>query len=169
RSLKRFDVRSPIQRKQRSEHASIRIGRNDRQCSIVSSGFLGVAMLRPVSQSELLENEEVARVQLKSALQVARCLCPMAFATIDEACVTEYVGAVGQRLSGNSNLAAGPSIIAKTVVVIVGQGKVNFTRIRLEAPSGFQGGVGQVKTGCSVVMAPKVGNAMYSGQQTPSL
>src|SRR5205823_8571154 len=115
------------QRNQRPKYASIRIGRHDRECSIVDSGFGAVTQLRLVSQSEVLENEEVARVQLKGAFYVARCLFPMAFATIDEARVTEYVGVVGQCSSRDSHLAAGPSVIAKTVVVIVSQGKVNFT------------------------------------------
>src|SRR5438132_8737102 len=126
-------------------------------------------MLPPVSQSELLESEKVARVQLKRALQVARCLLPMAFAAVDHAGVSEYISVVGQCAPGDNELAASPAVIAESVVVINGQGEVGFARIRLKAQSGLRGRISQTETGRGVAVAPKVGSAMYSGQQTPSL
>src|SRR5206468_12013910 len=110
-----------------------------------------------------------ARVQFKGALHVARCSFPLAVATIDESSVQKDVGIIKQSAFGNSQLVAGPPVIAKTVVIIVGQGKVNFTRIRLKVQSGLQSSVRQVKARLRVVMASKVSNAMNSGEQTPSL
>ena len=46
---------------------------------------------------------------------------------------------------------------------------MGFARIRLKAQSGLHGRISQTETGRGVVVAPKVGSAMYSGQQTPSL
>src|SRR5437764_615347 len=89
--------------------------------------------LRPVSISELLESEKVARVQLKGMLQVARGLVPVAFAAVDHAGVSEYISAVGQCAPGDNELTASPSVIAESVVVINGQGEVGFARIRLKA------------------------------------
>ena len=126
-------------------------------------------MLPPVSQSELLESEKVARVQLKGTLQVARGLVPVAFAAVDHAGVSEYISVVGQCAPGDNELTASPSVIAESVVVINGQGEVRFARIRLKAQSGLHGRISQTETGRGVVVAPKVGSAMYSGQQTPSL
>src|SRR4029077_17069324 len=123
-------------------------------------------MLPPVSKSELLEDEVVARVQLKGALHVARCFFPTAFASIDQAGVQKHIGIVRQRLSSNGQFAAGALVVAKPLVVVIGKRKGNFTRIRLEAHSAIQGDLGQIDTGRCMIMAPKVRNAMYSGQQT---
>ncbi len=76
---------------------------------------------------------------------------------------------LGSVASGDSELAASPFVVAKAVVVIIGQGEVGFARIRLKAQSGLHGRLSQIETGRCVVVASKVGNAMYSGQQTPSL
>ena len=168
-SLKGFDVSLPIQRNQRLLYASIRIRRHDRQCSIIDSGCFGVAMLPSVSESELLENEVVARVQLKSALHVASCFFPVAFASVDQARVQECISIVRQRLSGNSQFAAGALVVAKALVVVIRRCKVDFTRVWLEAYSAIQRGLGQLETGRRVIMAPKVRNTMHSGEQAPSL
>src|SRR4030095_7006299 len=111
----------------------------------MGSGFVGVAMLPPVSQSELLDSEKVARVQLKGTLQVARGLVPVAFATVDHAGVAEYISAVGQCAPGYNELTASPSVIAESVVVINGQGEVGFARIRLKAQSGLRGRISQTE------------------------
>src|SRR5436309_9615743 len=158
-----------MQRNQRQIYASCWIAWHDRQRAVVRTSFVGVAMLPPVSQSELLESEKVARVQLKGTLQVARGLVPVAFAAVDHAGVSEYISAVGQCAPGDNELAASPTVIAESVVVINGQGEVGFARIRLKAQSGLHGRISQTETGRGVVVAPKVGSAMYSGQQTPSL
>ena len=92
-------------------------------------------MLPAVSQSKLLKNEKVARIQLKSALHVARCFFPMAFPPIDHTRVLEYIRVVGQRLPGDSQLAAGPSIVAETIVEINGQSEMSFPRTRLKTQS----------------------------------
>src|SRR5207253_2657571 len=125
-------------------------------------------MLPPVSQSELLESEKVARVQLKGTLQVARGLVPVAFAAVDHAGVSEYISVVGQCASGDNEVTASPSVIAESVVVINGQGEVGFARIRLKAQSGLQCSISQSETGSGMVVPSKVGSAMYPGQQTPS-
>ena len=145
------------------------IGRHDCQRSIIGSGFVGVATLPSVNQSELLENEKVARVQLNGALKIARCFFPMAFASIDETGVQEHVGIVRQRLSGKRKFTACALVVAKAVIVVIRQRKVNFTRIGLEAHCAFQGGLGQIETSRCMIVASKIGNAMHSGQQTPRL
>src|SRR6266480_5272657 len=126
-------------------------------------------MLPPVSQSELLQNEGVTWVELKGTLQVARRFFPMALTSIDHACVSEHIGIVRQRLSGNSQFAASTLVVAKPKVVVIGQRKVDFASIRLDAHSAIQDGLGEIKTGRCMIMAPEVCNAMHSGQQTPSL
>ena len=69
----------------------------------------------------------------------------------------------------SSQFTACALVVAKAVIVVIRQRKVNFTRIRLEAHSAFQGGLGQIETGRCMIVASKIGNAMHSGQQTPSL
>src|SRR5204862_7016816 len=118
-SLKRFDVGLPIQRNLRLLYASVRIGRHDGQRSIVASGFLDVATLPAVSQSQLLENEKVARVQLECALKVAGCFFPTAFASIDETGVQKHVGIVPQRLSRTRQFISCALVVAKAVVVVI--------------------------------------------------
>src|SRR5207244_10866683 len=154
---------------QRQIYATCRVACHERPCSIIAADFVGIAMLPPVSQSELLESEKVARVQLKGTLQVARGLVPVAFAAVDHAGGSEYISAVGQCAPGDNELAASPTVIAESVVVRNGQGEVGFARIRLKAQSGLHGRICQTETGRGVVVAPKVGSAMYSGKQTPSL
>src|SRR5947207_15788058 len=134
-----------------------------------SSDVCSSDLLPPVSISELLESEKVARVQLKGMLQVARGLVPVAFAAVDHAGVSEYSSAVGQCAPGDNELTASPSVIAESAVVINGQGEVGFARIRLKAESGLHGRISQTETGRGAVVTPKVSSAMYSGQQTPSL
>src|SRR5436190_6302332 len=143
-SLKRLDVRPPIQCNQRPIYASCRLARHDRQRPIVGSCFICVPMLPAVSQSELLESEKVARVQLKGTLQISRGLVPVAFAAVDHAGVSEYISAVGQCAPGDSELAASPPVIAEPVVVINGQSEVGFARIGLQAKSCFHGRFGQI-------------------------
>src|SRR2546428_13062523 len=53
RSLKRFDVSLPIQRDQRPKTATIRIGGEDRQSTIVDSGGGAVGMLPPASHNKM--------------------------------------------------------------------------------------------------------------------
>ena len=101
-------------------------------------------MLPAVSQSELLESEKVARVQLKGTLQISRGLVPVAFAAVDHAGVSEYISAVGQCAPGDNELAASPPVIAEPVVVINGQSEVGFARIGLQAKSCFYGRFGQI-------------------------
>ena len=120
-----------------------------------------------VSQSELLESEKVARVELKGALQVTRGLVPVAFAAVDHPGVSEYISVVGHCAPGDNELTASPSVIAESVVVINGEGEVGFARIRLEAQSSLHGRISQTETGRRVVGGLEVGRAMYSGQQTP--
>src|SRR5215471_17026952 len=126
-------------------------------------------MLPAVSQSELLESEKVARVQLKSTLQISRGLVPVAFAAVDHAGVPEYISAVGQCAPGDSKLAASTPVIAEPVVVINAQSEVGFARIGLQAKSCFHGRFGQIQTGRGAIVALKVSSAMYSRQQAPSL
>src|SRR5216110_4009447 len=110
----------------------------------MGSDFVGVAMLPPVSISELLESEKVARVQFKGTLQVARGLVPVAFVAVDHAGVSEYISVVGQCAPGDNELAASPPVIAEPVVVINGQSEMGFARIGLKAKSCFHGCFGEI-------------------------
>jgi hypothetical protein len=67
-------------------------------------------MLPPVSQSELLESEKVAWLQVKGTLQIARGLVPVAFAAVDHAGVPENTSALlgSARRAITSSLRARP-------------------------------------------------------------
>src|SRR6266542_2745521 len=116
----------------------------------------------------LPRRSDAASRKPKRVLYLARCFFPMAFASVDQAGVQKHIGIVGKRLFGNSQFAAGALIVTKAVVVVIRQRKVDFASIRLEAHGTIQGGLCQIKAGRRMIMAPKVCNAMHSGQQTPS-
>src|SRR6202011_5087069 len=81
-----FDVRSPVQCNLRPIYPGEWVARHYCQRAIVDSGCVCITTLWPVGiRSQLLESEQIARIQLNGALQVARTIFPMAFAAIDQA------------------------------------------------------------------------------------
>ncbi len=133
----------------------------------LTSTLVFVATLVMIRRRQLLKSEKVARIQFNGTLQVVRRLLPITLAAGDVARVFEYSGVVGQCSPGDSQLSAGASVIAEAVVVVVGQRKVGFARIRLETQRDLHGRLSQFETSRGAVVALNVDIAMHPGEQAP--
>src|SRR5438552_790111 len=67
-----------------SRHPCVRIGRNQFERPIQNCSEVSVATLVFISEGQLLEEEEIARVQLQGALKIRRGFLPPTFSSIDE-------------------------------------------------------------------------------------
>src|SRR5262249_58881185 len=123
-----------------------RIAWVDGQQTIPNLSLFAITPLRLISQSQLLQKEGVAGIQIKCLLEIVSRLVPMTFAAIHEAGILENLGIVGQRRSGNQQLATGISEVIKPIIVICRHSEVCFPRLRLETHSGLGCSMSQIKT-----------------------
>ncbi len=117
-----------------------------------------------VTERNLPQRENVARVEFDCALEAMQCLFVFTLATLDGALQFEYPGIIGQALAGNFQFSQRAVIIEVSSIKILRAREVCFACIRAEAKCGLDGRFRQRQARRSMVVAKDVKEVMSPGQ-----
>src|SRR4029450_9225344 len=126
--------------------------------------LLSVAPENSVTDRDLLQREEVARIEINRVLQVLCGFFPESLAPLNETLQLEYPGIIGQSLAGNSQLGQSAVIIEVSPIKIPRTREVRFTRIGTKASCRLNGCFRQRQALRSMVEAKKVKRVMSVGE-----
>src|SRR5262249_28189595 len=115
-----------------------RIIRFESQYALVRRFLFSVAPKVLVTICRLLKCQNVARIELDSALKISERLFPAPLTPFDVALQREYPIFATEAPLGNFQLAQSPVIIEVTPIKIAGAREVGFTGVWTEASRGLQ-------------------------------
>src|SRR5206468_7818338 len=118
--------------------------------------FFSIAGEITVTQRKLPKYVDVARVQLKRALQILYGLFPPPLPPLDVAGQLKYLRIVGQALTSNVQLSQSNILIQVSTIKIPRTSEVRFTCIRTQARSCCESCLGQRQACRGMVIAIKI-------------
>src|SRR6266545_2371204 len=154
----------PIQFHQRALCLGSSIVGYDGQHAIQRQFLFSIAPEILVTERNLLQYFNVARVELNRALQTLCGLFPAPLASLDRAFPLEYAGIIGLGLADNFQLGQSAFIIEVSPIKIQCPCKMCFATIRTEAKRGLNGGFRQGQPRGSMVIASEVHRVMSVGE-----
>src|SRR5690242_18863469 len=92
--------------------------------------FFAITALGPISQSELLQEKNVSRIQIQRLLEIARRLVPTSFTPVHESAVLKNLRLVRQSIARGQQLPARFPEIAQSIIIICRQSEMGFAGLR---------------------------------------
>src|SRR4029077_12126596 len=117
---------------ERARYPHLGIVRFDRQRAIQHQLFFSIAPETRVTQRNLLQHVNVARIEISRTLEILYRFFPASLTPRDVTLQLEYPGIVRQGLPGNFQFSQCTVVIEISSIKILGTCKVHFARIRTE-------------------------------------
>src|SRR5437899_6708593 len=140
------------------------IVRHDGQHAIQHQFFFSIAPKIFVTQRNLLEYFDIARVEVERVLQVLRRLFPAPLTPLNGALPLKHERIIGLGMAENLQLVQSPVIIEVDPIKIQCPCKMCFASIRTEAKRRLNGGFRQGQPRGTMVVASEVNGVMSVGE-----
>src|SRR4029077_1799775 len=162
--MQRPSIGFPIQFNESARYFGLDVVWLDVQGAIQHRFFFSIAPEHLVTDRNLLQRENVARIEINRPPEATQSLGVFSLATLDVTFQFGHPGVIGQVAAGNFQFGQRVAIIEVASIEILRAREMCFARIRTEAKRRLDGGFRQRQTRARMVVAEAVKDVMNPGQ-----